>query len=244
MVTMTTSPSNGQQTHALKLMQVLQQPKVSIEIYDFGVMMRTPTQCIAVDPAQVAKLLMEKRPEPAFNTGLIRDDILQIYERGDKRIVFSYRKPQMTGIWLEGQKDALSVPMPGLILARRTGLATTYHSNTYAIVAVKRRPQPGSQVFAAPLPNSNSSGICWGTVAKPRTEHTGVDMRDDWSTFLGSHFNSHDVGNKSVKFPKDVRDLLKKLHADKAKRFPKSEYVALNSQKKTTFKEWAQRIIS
>lgn len=193
-------------------------------------MMRTATKYYAVDPYQVAKVLFDNMPEPILDTGLISDDILQVYKQGDKQLVFSYRKPQLTGIWLEDEKDALIVPMPGLILARSV--------NHYAIVAVKRRPQPGSELFVAPLPNTGTSGICWGTVSKPNPEQTKINMKDDWAAFFGSQFNSHSVSNKCKSSPDDVREFLKRLHSEKAKRFPKDEYLSIHLK----YSQWVERI--
>ena len=34
------------------------------------------------------------------------------------RVVAEYRKPQLTGVFLEGSADAVRVPLPGLVLVR------------------------------------------------------------------------------------------------------------------------------
>jgi len=203
--------------------------------------MRTATAYYAVDPKKLSQVLSEKREEPELNTGLLKDDILQVYRKGERSVVFSYRKPQITGIWIDGHDELLTVPMPGLILAR--SLADSSHNGSYHIVAVKRRPQPGSKLFVVPLPNVNTSGVCWGTVAKP-LEKDMNDMSNDWIQFLGSPFNNHSVNNKSQSHQSDVRELLKELDKKKAKRYPYSDLIPITGgkNKPLTYKEWAERV--
>jgi hypothetical protein len=207
-------------------------------------MLRTPTAFYSVDSAKVAQVLAADMPDPVFDTLLLGDDILRVYQKGAKRVVFSYRAPQLTGVWLEGQEDALQVPMPGLILARITE-DDRDSSNKYAICAVSRRPQLGTKVYRAPFPNSSATGVCWGTVAKPQaSDAQPYEMAQDWIAFLGSKFNNHTVNEKSKKFKSDVRELLKELNATKAKKFPNADLVAINfGRNAMSFEVWMKEVM-
>lgn len=206
-------------------------------------MMRTPNSYYAVNPEKVSKILSENHEPDVFNTGLLNQDILQVFQKGDTSVVFSYRKPQITGIWIENHDNLLTVPMPGLVLARKSKNSGI---NYYA-VAVKRRPQPGSKIYKAPLPNTqSSSGICWGSVNRPPVEQL-ANMNEDWIQFLGSAFNSHSVNSKSIRFDDDIRDLLKHLDKKKAKKYPMKDLVSVKTnirkkKKVLTYAEWAESV--
>lgn len=204
--------------------------------------MRTATSYYAVNPAMVSKVLSDEQEADEFNTGLLNQDILQVYQKGDTSVVFSYRTPQITGIWIERHDELLKVPMPGLILARKN----SNNSANYYAIAVKRRPQPGSKIYKAPLPNTHSSsGICWGTVSRPPVEQL-ADMDADWIQFLGSSFNSHSVNGKSIQYGDDIRELLKYLDKEKVKKYPMKDLIPVNSYAKKkkimTYAMWAESV--
>ena len=190
----------------------------------------------AVDPREVAELLASNLPDIVFDTGIIPHEILRVWEQGKQRVVIAYRQPQLTGIWLEGESDALQIPLPGLIIARATSNA--YRSVQYSIIAATERPERDTSTYHCPLPNTavHGSGICWGNVPRPseillRT----LNLQEDWANFLGSHFGSHSVQNKSKSENQDIRKLLRKLNEDKVEEFPISELV----DRDQTFGEWS-----
>ncbi|MEL6525543.1 MAG: hypothetical protein AAFQ07_07515, partial [Chloroflexota bacterium] len=174
-------------------------------------MLHQGNRTYAIDPRQLAEALASSMPEPEFDTRMLPDEVLRVYEKGDRRVVISYRKPQKTGIWLDGIDNALHVPMPGLAIARVT--TDRFKRVSYSVVALKRRPQAGSKVYNAPLPNVGTNSVCWGTVPKPPISVLmGADLSEDWANFLGSHFGSHATSQKSEEYPKDIRQLLREMH--------------------------------
>lgn len=193
----------------------------------------------AVDPREVAELLASNLPEPTFDTGLIPVDILRVHEKGKKRVVIGYRKPKMTGIWLEGVSDALHVPMPGLLIARVT--TNNYQQVQYSIVAVTEKPNSDTPTYNCPLPNTSNegTGVCWGNVPKPpKTALRSLNLSEDWTNFLGSHFGSHAVPGKSKLYKDNIRKQLEKLAEDKAKVYPIDDLI----DRKQSFMKWMEKL--
>jgi hypothetical protein len=89
-----------------------EEPSLSLNFYSFGVTLRKregdAVTEYAVDPAQVAVALAAK---VTFNTGLLSGDTILVRQEGVKKIVVEYRKPQKTGIYLDGSETALRVPV-------------------------------------------------------------------------------------------------------------------------------------
>jgi hypothetical protein len=186
-----------------------------------------------VDPDMVAKILAASIPEEEFNTGLLGEDVLTIWQRGVKRVVASFRQPEVTGLWLEGSDDPIRVPLPGLVMIR----TTQQHANAqYRFYAVKDRPTLKTRLYIAPLPHVNNNGSCWGTVTvKPTTDN---DLTPDWSAFMGSRFGNHSVNGKSVSQPDDIRKLLIDLDKKGCGKYPMRDLVDL----KTTFGEMLSEV--
>lgn len=198
-------------------------PTVSLNFYSFGLTLRkveddgTITE-YPIDPEAAATALAAKI---TLTTGLLRGDTLYVKQEGADRIVVAYRKPQMTGLFLEGRVSALRVPLPGLVMLRRTQDNTRPH---YTVYAVKQRPRTlTGPLYHSPLPNVYTSGnICWGSVAQaPALDAT--DLTADFGQLLGSAFGSHAVNRKSKAHPGDVRELLRALDEGKKTRYPTSD---------------------
>jgi len=112
----------------------------------------------------------------------------------------------------------LDVPLPALVFMR-IGLACY-------VWALKDEFAPDAQLYHAPLPNVNISGvICLGG---NRLE--GRTISQAWQLFLDSPFTSHQTNGKSRRQPDDVRLLLASLH--KKRRYPLRDLVPL--QPRTT----------
>ena len=176
-----------------------------------------------VSPEQAASALAAKL---IFCTGLLSADTLYVWQEGGTQVVAEYRKPQMTGLFLEGDKSVLRVPLPALVLIR-----TTRHQQRpdYKLYAVKRRPKTRDiQLYRAPLPNVfTGGGICWGTVQRVDDDAlAGVSLVAGWRQLLGSPFGSHAISGKSRACPQDVREHLRSLHEAGKKRYPTSDLVA------------------
>lgn len=176
-----------------------------------------------MNPKQVAEMLAANRPDEVFDTGLISPDTLRVWRKGTKRVVCGYRRPQVTGIWLEGSEEPLRVPLPGLVMIR----SVNENRTDYRILAVKKYPTEKVKAYIVPLPNVGSMGVCWGTVSLPdRDALMASDLQPDWAQFLGTQFGNHSVQNKCKRYPDDVRKLLSDLHD--TSRFPNDELMPMD----------------
>lgn len=201
-------------------------PSLSLDFYSYGVLLRKregdAVTEYAVDPAQVAVALAAK---VTFNTGLLSGDTLLVRQEGVKKIAVEYRKPQKTGIYLDGSETPLRIPLPGLLMIRTT---SEDRSPNYAVYAVKRRPQIFEvDLYLAPLPNVfNSGSICWGTVQRVSDEALAQpSLAEDWSMLLGSPFGDHACSGKSRSHPHDIRQKLIEMEANGAKRYPTADLI-------------------
>jgi len=203
-----------------------EQPSLSLDFYSYGVLMRKregdAITEYAVDPAQVAVALAAK---VTFDTGLLSGDTLLVRQEGVKKIVVEYRKPQKTGVYLDGSETALRVPLPGLLMIRAT---SEDRNPTYAVYAVKRRPAALEVgLYQAPLPNVfNSGSICWGSVQRLSDEAlSDASLAQDWAMLLGSPFGDHACSGKSRSHPNDIRQKLIELEQKAARRYPTADLI-------------------
>lgn len=214
---------NGRALHSA----MSEEPSLSLNFYSFGVTLRkregdTVTEH-PIHPAQAAVALAAK---VTFNTGLLTGDTVYIHMEGVSKTVVEYRKPQMTGVFLEGSDAALRVPLPGLLMIRKTD---SDRAPSYAVFAVKKRPTTlDAELFHAPLPNVfNSAAVCWGTVQRVSDEALlGAALAEDWSQLLGSSFGDHACSGKSRSHKADIRQKLIELEAKKARRYPTSDLIS------------------
>ena len=204
-----------------------EQPSLSLQFYSFGMTLRKRDGDIIteypVSPEQAASALAAKM---TFTTGLLSTDTLYVWQEGGTQVVAEYRKPQLTGVFLEGSETAVRVPLPGMVLIR-----VTRHQQRpdYKLYAVKRRPNTlDVPLYHAPIPNVFTSGsICWGTVERVSdTALAGVSLAEGWAQLLGSPFGSHACGGKSKAHRDDVRKQLVALEAAGKKRYPTSDLIA------------------
>lgn len=214
------------QTHALQT-ALQEEPSLVLSFYSYGVILRkregASIREYPIDPAHAAVALAAK---VTFNTGLLTGDTLYIHMEGTKKTVVEYRKPQITGIFLDNSPVALRVPLPGLVMLRQTDHE---RSPSYSVYAVKKRPTSlDADLFLAPLPNVfNSGAICWGTVQRVSDEGlSGASLAEDWTMLLGSSFGDHACSGKSKSHKSDIRQKLIQLEAKKAKRYPVSDLVS------------------
>jgi hypothetical protein len=179
-----------------------------------------------VSPDGLAQML-SGLAKPSWNTGLLSPGTIWIGDANGKRVVIEYRKPQLTGIWLEGSESALRVMLPGLLMVRA--------ASSYRVYAVKRRPRNlKAKLYNSPLPNVSSSGVCWGTVAVEKRDP--VSLSADWKAFLGSRFGDHTCGGKSKQQPQDIRKLLIELDG-KGDSYPLSDLVDTRMRLENVIKE-------
>ncbi len=204
-----------------------EEPSLSLNFYSFGVTLRKregeQISEYPIDPAQAAVALVAR---VTFDTGLLAGDTLYIHMEGVSRTIVEYRKPQMTGIFLDDADVPLRVPLPGLLMIRKT---SGDRAATYAVYAVKKRPMTlEAALFHAPLPNVfNSAAVCWGTVQRVSDEAlSSASLAEDWDQLLGSSFGNHAVSGKSRSHKDDIRQKLIELEAKGAKRYPTSDLIS------------------
>jgi hypothetical protein len=200
-------------------------PALVLSFYSYGIMLRKATEKgyteYPVDANQVAQALSAKI---CFDTGLMSDDVLLVQRGGLREVIVSYRKPQKTGLWLEGSSEPLRVPLPGLLMIRTSKGAQPQ----YSLFAVKKRPENlDIPLYHAPLPNVYSSGnICWGNVRL--NVQQGSSLAEDWKLLLGSAFGTHSVGGKSYMNLSDVRQTLLWLAKEQKRVYLKRDLVSAN----------------
>jgi PRTRC genetic system protein B len=201
-------------------------PQLVLSFFSYGILMRKATGNggyteYPVDAAAIAQALSAKI---CFDTGLMSDDVLLVQREGLREVVVSYRKPQKTGLWLEGSSEPVRVPLPGLVMIR-----THSGSNPqYSLFAVKKRPETlDTPLFHAPLPNVFHGGnICWGNVRL--TVEQGTSLAADWKLLLGTAFGTHSVGGKSKLHSQDVRQMLLYLAQEKKRTYPKRDLIEVH----------------
>jgi PRTRC genetic system protein B len=99
--------------------------------------------------------------------------------------------------WQDRDSETLTVPLPPLVFL---GYGTEY----FLYATTEGDPTPTTPLCYAPLPNVYPSGrICWGNNHPPAC--SAATMADAWRLFLSSPFNGDLTGNKSRRFPDDVR---------------------------------------
>lgn len=130
---------NATDWHGRTLQGVMsEEPSLSLNFYSFGVTLRKregeQVSEYPIDPAQAAVALAAR---VTFDTGLLTGDTVYIHMEGVTKTVVEYRKPQMTGIFLDDADVPLRVPLPGLLMIRKT---SGDKAASYAVYAVKEHP--------------------------------------------------------------------------------------------------------
>ncbi|HLA44946.1 MAG TPA: hypothetical protein VJZ27_15985 [Aggregatilineales bacterium] len=222
---MTTAVSYGLDSLGLTIQQ---QPNVILKFYDFGIVLAKRQADgklteYPVDPAHIASILAEQREEEHFSTGLLHPNTIFIAEKGIQYLVVEWREPQKTGIYLDGVNDPIVVPLPGLLLFRRT---QDGKQPDYRLYAAKKRPEKlDAKLYAAPLPNVQGYGsICWGSVQRP-VASKNTSLKADWDFLLGSGFGNHAVREKSKTHPKDIREKYYDMVKRHTRRYPLGDLV-------------------
>ena len=200
-------------------------PQMTLTFYSYGILLKkqladgTFTEH-PVDAAHIAQALSAK---VTFETGLRDGDMLFVRQTGLRQLVIGYRKPQLTGVWLEGQGEALRVPLPGLVMVQAVVDARPTQTHVYA---VKRRPTSlTAPLYHAPLPNVfNSGSVCWGSV--PQTASMGLSLTATWARLFGTAFGGHATSGKSRIYPQDICEGLLALAKQTQRTYPRPDLMA------------------
>jgi PRTRC genetic system protein B len=205
------------------------EPTLTLKVYPFGVLMqrKTPQGCMEylIDPAQLA---LQLAATVRLETGILASNTIYISQEGVQKLVVEYRPRQKTALFLEGSEAPVIVPLPELLLFRRT---TDKGLPDYRVFAVKARPTNlTAKLFHAPLPNLYEDGrVCWGSVQHLQAQQlTGTHLTEDWKVLLGTRFGSHNVGRRSKSQPADIRKKYLAMEAAKTRVYPKSDLLPAN----------------
>lgn len=203
------------------------EPLLQLTFYRAGIILRKPTENGAfteypVNPDDIAKALSKP---VVFSTGLITLNTIFVQTDGLTTTVAEYRPPQVTVMRLEGSDAPVEVPLPPLIMIRRSNGEVA----NYLVTAVKKRPTSlDTPTYHAPLCNVYNDGrICWGSVPKVSSDSLkSVDVTEDWHQLLHSMFTPHGVSGKSYRFSSDIRKMYLDLEQKKAKKYPIRDLVS------------------
>jgi hypothetical protein len=109
-----------------------------LKIYKFGVLMQrdTPTgqTQYLIDPEQLA---MQLATNIRLETGLLSSNTIYVAQEGVNKIIVEHRPRKKTGIFLEGSDDAVVIPLPDMLMFRRS---SEKGQAEYRVFAVKGRP--------------------------------------------------------------------------------------------------------
>lgn len=199
-------------------------PLMTLKVYKFGVLMQRSTpQGVSeylVDPAQLA---LQLAANIRLETGLLSPHTVYIAQEGMHKIIVEHRPRKKTGIFLEGSDEALVVPLPDLLMFRRS---SEQGLPEYRVYAVKERPTSlEARLFHIPLPNVYEDGrICWGSVQQLQGQNlSGTSLAADWKVLLGTPFGNHAVSRKSKSHPDDIRKKYVEMEGKKSRVYPKSD---------------------
>jgi PRTRC genetic system protein B len=118
---------------------------------------------------------------------------------------------------LTDRDEKLEVPIPATLFLG-------WESRCYLWALPNRKFSPHLPVFRAPFPNIYNNGrICWGTHRVPQV--TTANIGHVWETFFSTAFNEHISGSKCRSCPGTVLELLRRLSAKRAARFPQRELI-------------------
>ncbi len=148
------------------------------------------------------------------DTGWLGRRVLRYREASEGNAIISYEPAAVRVIHVAlsgGNVEKVAVPLPTLILL---GKGKDY----YLWAASAKSMSAKTSLAVAPLPNIGSGKICFGKNEVPETHPS--TLATVWKLIFETPFNGDHAGNRCQTEPEDVRNLLIKLAADRAKKFP------------------------
>ncbi|QYO65385.1 hypothetical protein [Leptolyngbya sp. 7M] len=153
------------------------------------------------------------------DTGWLDRRLLRYREAVDGNAILSYLpagKRNITVAFSDGVVKNIAVPLPTLILL---GKGRDYYLWATSAMNISEK----TRLAAAPLPNIGAGKICFGKNEVPKTHPS--TLQRVWNLIFDAPFNGDHTSNRCQTEPRDVRDLLIKLAADKVKKFPTPQLI-------------------
>lgn len=153
------------------------------------------------------------------DTGWLGRRVLRYREAPEGNAIICYEPASVRTILVEfsnGKVEQLAVPLPTLVLL---GKGRDY----YLWAAASGNVSAKTRLAVAPLPNIGSGKICFGENDVPETHPSKLGAV--WKLIFEAPFNHDHINNKCLTEPDDIRNLLAKLAADRAKKFPAAQLI-------------------
>ncbi len=183
--------------------------------YLFADLKESSVSLKALSSDQVARAFRKVHTD----TGWLGNRVLRYREAPEGNAILSYEPAAMRKIIVAFADKGLveiSVPSPPHILLGK--------GREYCLwAAASSHISANTNLAVAPLPNVGSGKICFGKNEVPETHPS--TLSEVWKLIFDTPFNADHASERCLSEPQDVRDLLWKLAADKAKKFPKSELI-------------------
>lgn len=181
--------------------------------YLFADLKESSVSLKALSSDQVARAFRKVHTD----TGWLGKRVLRYREAPEGNAILSYEPAairKITVAYADRGLVELAVALPPLILL---GKGREY----YLWAAASSHISANTNLAVAPLPNVGSGKICFGKNEVPETHPS--TLSEVWRLIFDTPFNADHASERCLSEPQDVRNLLWKLAADKAKKFPKSE---------------------
>lgn len=187
--------------------------------YLFANFQEGATAIKALSTTQVARAFQDVNTD----TGWLGRYVLRYREAPEGNSILSYEPASARKILVvsgSGEIEELKIPLPTLILL-------SSGRDHYLWAAASSTVSPKTKLAVAPLPNIGSGKICFGRNDVPETH--GSTLNAVWKLIFETPFNRDHAKNRCNSHADDIRILLKKIAADKLRKFPKSELITSTS---------------
>lgn len=197
--------------------------------YLFADLKESSVSIKALSSEQVARAFRKVHTD----TGWLGKRVLRYREAPEGNAILSYEPAAIRKISIymaETGVVELSVPLPPLILL---GKGRDY----YLWAASSTQISANTSLAVVPLPNVGNGKICFGKNEVPETHPS--TLSEVWKLIFETPFNGDHAGDRCYSESQDVRTLLLRLSAEKAKKFPKAELI----QSSTTVEDAWETIV-
>ncbi len=183
--------------------------------YIFANFQEGATAIKALSTTQVARAFQDVNTD----TGWLGRCVMRYREAPDGNSILSYEPASMRKILVvsgSGAIEELRIPLPTLILLGNG-------RDHYLWASASSSVSPKTKLAVAPFPNIGSGKICFGRNDVPATHASTLNAV--WKLIFETPFNHDHANNRCNSHADDIRVLLKKIAADKLRKFPKSELI-------------------